>query len=129
MNIESKHVTADQAKKLKEKGFRIPTKDAWDSHGKDRIIESVSKDKLDWNKLDKGAYYSAPEQWVVLEWLLAEYGIWIEVRFRNDKFKFKIANVRREKEWRGVIFKDSETPQQAYSEAFDYILENLEKMI
>ena len=131
--IEPAYATFEQAKLLKEKGFRVSTKNAWDSHGKNKIIESSMKDELDWNKLDKGAYYAAPEQWQIVEWLRVEKGIWIQVSI--SKYGVFYCNILQNQPTKSIDIpmtyemicqlNDFNSPQEAYSAAFDYILNEL----
>ena len=146
--IEPAYATFEQAKLLKKKGFRVATKNAWDSHGKNKIIESSMKDELDWNKLDKGAYYAAPEQWQIVEWLRVEKGIWIQpfIQFENAiedecaetlEYGYGVYNFEEMRKMNQNVFpyiaRDDvdnhvfgfKSPQEAYSAAFDHILNEL----
>lgn len=69
---------------------------------------------------------SAPEQWMAREWLLINHGIWIVVNFANktqwyfDLNRFGLDGKQKS------IFKsnyDYNSPQEAYSAAFEYIKE------
>ena len=67
------------------------------------------------------------EQWLVVEWLRVNHGIWIEVVIsENKKFESEIYNTKN-LITKHIFDKHSElynTPQEAYSTAFDYIKEN-----
>jgi hypothetical protein len=107
---------------LKEKGFdeecRMCVED-----GDDRPLPFDCGRELHKNSLHP--YYSAPEQWVVVEWLRVEKGLYIWVAGYRDKanrltFDFYFDN-QKLNEKSSKFFK---TPQEAYSAAFDYILTN-----
>jgi hypothetical protein len=92
--------------------------------------------------------YSAPEQWQVCEWLRHNHGIWIlvlpqdrsGVDFRINKSEYPshalfFSIIKYEKNYsckelintsndKGKLFLHFDTPQEAYSAAFDYILKN-----
>lgn len=71
--------------------------------------------------------FSAPEQWQVVEWLRVNHSIWVSIKvgYMNRKIIG----------YRSLIFTETlgecydsvlyDTPQEAYSTAFDYILEKL----
>jgi hypothetical protein len=129
MKIKPAYTTLKQSKLLKEKGFdeecRMCVED-----GDDRPLPFDCGRELHKNSLHP--YYSAPEQWVVVEWLRVNHGIWVDVGVGNlfHKCKFyiliKTYNVDR---W-DLTSLDNKThspydsPQEAYSAAFDYILTN-----
>ncbi len=129
MKIKPTYTTLKQSKVLKEKGFdeecRMCVED-----GDDRPLPFDCGRELHKNSLHP--YYSAPEQWVVVEWLRVNHGIWVDVGVGNlfHKCKFyiliKTYNVDR---W-DLTSLDNKThspydsPQEAYSAAFDYILTN-----
>ena len=120
------YVSFEQAKWLKEKGFK----------GRSRYYGGSGELVEVPNIIESGAYrhtnnemqrfrWEAPEQHQVVEWLRVNHGIWIYVLpystlFRpyaeelvdNDKFG----------KWEGHKYS---TPQEAYLAAFDYILNNL----
>jgi hypothetical protein len=85
----------------------------------------------------------APEQWQVVDWLLINHGIWVQVTIDvinfgikntiNQKFKTEVISQNRNVKFKSlssrVISKNSilapyDSPQEAYSAAFDYILTN-----
>jgi hypothetical protein len=79
--------------------------------------------------------FSAPEQHVVIEWLRINYGIWISVYtmdkwMSNDNHKNQIFDYSIKQMKLGLIDipkkpAEFDSPQEAYSAAFDYILNNL----
>ncbi len=103
-NIQPTHVTDKQAKLLKEKGFK-------------GIVFYTD-----------GTTHTAPEQWQVCEWLRVEKGIHIEILLTESSpyntFYYRVMKV-------GQYFTLSHddvyftTPQEAYSAAFDCILNEL----
>jgi hypothetical protein len=87
--------------------------------------------------------YHAPEQWQVVEWLLQNHGIFVRInptiieynKSKDDiKWCFDVFNLqtylKNGKVWgaehKGIYSNNTyyETPQEAYSAAFDYILNN-----
>jgi len=119
MNI----VTNAQSKLLKEKGFNEPCKMVWDNWNN---LEEWYGSLLHRNS-DKNAsvYYSAPEQWQVVEWLRIKHGIWIEVIMTYpNKWEYNCLEIESNKQL-AEIHSQLSSPQEAYSAAFDYILTNL----
>jgi hypothetical protein len=146
MEIKPTYVTFEQAKLLKGKGFDGECNKCYfkqnakifgiDEHG--RYYKSVNIPKKLHTVGDVAVQnienvILAPEQWLVVEWLRVNHGIWIDVGVGNlfHKCKFyiliKTYNVDR---W-DLTSLDNErhspydTPQKAYSAAFDYILKKL----
>ena len=130
MKIVQKYTTLDQSKVLKEKGFdeecRMCVED-----GDDRPLPFDCGRELHKNSLHP--YYSAPEQWVVVEWLRINHDIWVSVGvgslFHGDKFFILIKKYNIDR-WELTPLDNErhspyDTPQEAYSAAFDYILNNL----
>jgi hypothetical protein len=130
MKIVQKYTTLDQSKVLKEKGFdeecRMCVED-----GDDRPLPFDCGRELHKNSLHP--YYSAPEQWVVVEWLRINHDIWVSVGvgslFHGDKFFILIKKYNIDRWELTPLDNEShspyDTPQEAYSAAFDYILNNL----
>jgi hypothetical protein len=126
MNIQPTYATFEQAKLLKEKGFDLKSKYHYpDLSEKQEICLTT-----DWNNFTDMAgnseYFTAPKQWQVVEWLRVNHGIWICVNWypENDINRWscivdKIGNFKQ----LGFL-KGFNTPQEAYSAAFDYILNN-----
>jgi len=101
MKIKPTYVTLEQAKLLKKKGADIECKTAYESNS---------------------IFYSRPEQWQVVEWLRVKHGIWVWVENYNDKISYvpQIPKADLPK-----VLGYYHSPQEAYSAAFDYILNNL----
>jgi hypothetical protein len=121
--IDRTYVTLNQAKLLKEKKFDVPCRlCVADDDERPLPFNSLVRD-LHVNSLHP--YYSAPEQWELAEWLRLNHGIWISVnRDYNDGvflgYESKIDYTE------GIIDCGTfNTPQEAYSAAFDYVLNNL----
>ena len=132
-NIEPKYVTFEQAKWLKEIGFHEET---WQSY---RTIEHT-EERLNWWKVGElnkpmycklsdsnDAHYgicSAPEQWQVVEFLRINHGIWVFVA-REPETGVYYPNIDVNKGDKYFDkFDDYNSPQEAYSVAFDYIKDN-----
>jgi hypothetical protein len=112
------YVSFEQAKWLKEKGFDVLT---WYCYLKDRTVQFSSGDENDVDLYNHNLWdnYSMPEQWQVVEWLRVNHGIWICVNKSKDAedngwFHYYVDN-----KWSAKLY---DTPQEAYSAAFDYIL-------
>ena len=157
--IKPTYVNFGQAKLLKQKGFDVPCGYKWGltehaENSNDIVIEGTVyslychrdfgmyaiqiknwNDELvyvggEWVPLDA---FSAPEQWVVVEWLRIVYGIWVFLDYTfYDGFHYGCKYVKSDGDY-GDIWKEGveddidgvSTPQEAYSAAFDYILNNL----
>jgi hypothetical protein len=124
MKIEPTYVTFEQAKSIKERGFNVPVRGLYDPINPQMPVTETSELR---NWSDFGGL-SAPEQYLVVEWLRINHGIWIVVNFANrNQFYFDIKKIglTSSKEY---IYKSDylySTPQEAYSAAFDYILKEL----
>ena len=134
MKIEPTYITFEQAKWLKEKGFTkengCACREGWINYlfyfeGKTSEPENDSGYALD--TLGNSHLIERPEQWQVVEWLRVNHGIWVWVeKGRNPENFYPVIDSSKEiasfkhlpKMWR-------DTPQEAYSAAFDYILTNL----
>jgi hypothetical protein len=126
MKIKPTYTTLKQSKVLKEKGFdeecRMCVED-----GDDRPLPFDCGGELHKNSLHP--YYSAPEQGVVVEWLRINHGIWIDVTLSSDsKFLNLIRDIKNPNTHLGIARVNDisffNSPQEAYSAAFDYILTN-----
>lgn len=129
--IKPTYVTREQAKWLKEKEFDLPTYAYYSGlnfyTGEYKNHSQTTIGDTPMHKMLIG-YTSAPEQWQVIEWLRVNHGIHIEILLEENKpwnkFYYRIMKI-------GQYFSlshdgiYSETPQEAYSAAFDYILNNL----
>ncbi len=149
--IKPTYVTFEQAKWLKEKGFDIqclrfytkPNSKMFgiDEHYRNYPIKNISKKLYTIGEhavLNIENVFFAPEQHVVVEWLRVNYGINVlpiesytypdEIK---NRWKYQIIN-KQEKD-RDIFNKkffiesdyEFQLPQEAYSAAFDYILNNL----
>ena len=115
--IQPTYVSFEQAKLLKEKGFDELCNKLYHYNGSDCI-------KLI-NKNSENLGLSAPEQWIVVEWMRVNHEIDLDVR------KVRAADNSTGYVW--VIFeidalpisKKVKTPQEAYSAGIDYVLNNL----
>jgi hypothetical protein len=122
-NIQPIYATFELSKLLKEKEWQQRTKMVWlDFLGKQHLREVNLSLELN------NAEYDAPEQWQIVEWLRVKHGIWIWVRpykdhaaDNNDPIQHQM-NVYKN----GVtVSKEFNSHEEAYSAAFDYILNNL----
>lgn len=74
--------------------------------------------------------FSAPEQWQVIYWLLYNHGIWIQCQVGKDEsifwFNFYIYKLELNYNYSDIGYSESglNSPQAAYSAAFDFIREN-----
>jgi hypothetical protein len=145
--IQPVYVTFEQAKWLKEKGFDEHCYRTY-NHQQELspfpITENMGGEKVDplsykWNNSAiHSSNTTAPEQWQVVEWLRVNHGIWVSVHlelcrgyegydfnfeYLNDKEKTIKEQEKQYKELGETVFN---SPQEAYSAAFDYIrLNNL----
>jgi hypothetical protein len=125
-NIQPTHATFELSKLLKEKEWQQRTKMVWlDSLGKQHLREVNLSLELN------NAEYDAPEQWQIVEWLRVNHGIWISVQYRRVIVNRELIEFHYEikycKELPNLIRNENlfNSPQEAYSAAFDYILNNL----
>ena len=121
--MSKKHVTFEQAVKLKEKGFDVDCTHAYcqsikldhpigDCFPKDRQFKPNVKEEWD-----------APEQHEVVDWLLEKHDIWIQPeRISKDEYQCFYIGYNTCKIQINGLFK---TPKEAYSAAFDYVLNKL----
>jgi len=132
--MEPKYITLEQAKWLKEKGFNIPTIYYWFENSKVSVPTRTSDNQYsNWNQFLSNLRISAPEQHQVVDWLLSNHDIWIEVRhiktFGVNRFHIIIWKYGKEDYHtihcgNSVGYEVWDTPQEAYSAAFDYIKNN-----
>ena len=130
MNIQPTYVTFEQSKLLKEKGFDVEGQCIYDEHG---IIGNtlLSIKKYSKNIKEDTWNFSAPEQWQVVEWLRVEKNIFVNITYsaKRGRFIWEIMNLK-DKFWTTAKLADChlqvfDTPQEAYSAAFDYVLKEL----
>jgi hypothetical protein len=131
MEIKPTYVTFKQAKKLKEKGFEIDTdKFLFCKDEVNNIKEHQIKNR---DVIYNGGLlyllnedeYRIYEQWQVVEWIESNFKLYIDTTCvnstRGDNFAYQIhKNNDTVKSKTGF-----DTRKEAYSAAFDYILNNL----
>jgi hypothetical protein len=123
--IKPTYITFEQAKWLKEKGFKIGSNRGYLPNGELSYSQYASLCYND--EEDYPTRYSAPEQWQVVEWLRVNHGIWVWVRpykdhaaDNNDPIQHQM-NVYKN----GVtVSKEFNSHEEAYSASFDYIKDN-----
>lgn len=145
--IKPHHVTFEQAKWLREKGFNIPTNyfyfedgefrentlenDSWGNNEYDNWnnawLTKKSGDRCFGCKKENGYFetYSAPEQHFIVEWLRIKHSIWVEaILVYKNKWEFNIYNCEK-CEILSDLMSQSDSPQEAISAALDYVLKEL----
>jgi len=128
--IKPTYVTFEQAKLLKTKSFDEECKMCVDD-GDVRPLPFNCGNTIHRNSMHP--YYSAPEQHIVLEWLRVNHGIWIYIDMTgSEKFYPRYRYIDKNGQHYVGDFKDDnnerflkDTPQEAISAAFDYILKEL----
>lgn len=129
-NIQPKYVSFEIAEWLSEKGFDVPCRYIYNIVGgiEDWIEYADDFRYFNNSKWKSSPYYSAPEQWQVMEWLRINHGIWIVVNigiphgqgimYYSNVIKF---GLHHKNKYRSAFFN---SPQEAYNAAFDYIKDN-----
>ena len=135
------YVTFEQAKLLKEKGFDEACYRTY-NYNKELspfpITENMGGEKVDplnykWNNSAiHPSNITAPEQHQVIEWLLLKHGIWIVVSI--SRYGVFYCNILQNQKTKNLDIpmtyemicqlNDFNSPQETYSFAFDYILNN-----
>jgi hypothetical protein len=126
--IEPYYVDFNTAKWLKEKGFNESTLTYWSK--RDGLIENEITLR---NHNGRGEWgTSRPEQHVVVEWLRINHGIWIQVSI--SRYGVFYCNILQNQKTKNLDIpmsyemicqlNDFNSPQEAYSAAFDYIRKN-----
>jgi hypothetical protein len=123
--IKPTYVTFEQAKKLKDKGFDLICHNWYSKQGFLYLNQTGFSDN------SKTYRFSAPEQWQVVEWLLQTYKIDVDVSanrvLHTEKAKGYIAEIYTPKvcvpNWE--LGGNHKNREEAYSAAFDYVLNNL----
>lgn len=123
MDIKPVYVNLEQAKLLKAKGFNELCTGTYEGN-----IFSVNNRA--WRNSEDPTEYTAPEQWMVVEWLRINHNLWIEVFNCNvpeiGKWGF---DIHRLPSGVAYLWNNSKavfnSPQDTYSAAFDYVLENM----
>jgi hypothetical protein len=132
-NIQPTYATFEQAKLLKEKKWQQRTKIVWlDSLGKQHLIETNLSLELNNDE------YNAPEQWQIVEWLRVNHNIDLQNICNYGRlgrtYRMGIIFINEKKEVDTIFLRPIDTPfkfiefnspQEAYSAAFDYILKEL----
>jgi hypothetical protein len=134
--IKPTYVTFEQAKWLKEKGFDIPC----------QFLYVDGDYRIDFEKegeLFDGEYPStqkpidwclAPEQWQVVEWLRVNHNLYVSPYPYYVKWSWEVLQIDTTKKYHYITsLRNGRTenpdnfnsPQEAYSAAFDYVLNNL----
>ena len=145
MNIEPKYVTFEQAKWFKEKGFEEKcnsyylyyynniTKEIYDidytpkSYDfRNYSIPNNFNHKFYNQKTNGLEFCSAPEQWQIIEWLRIKHKLFIVVLPKlKDLGLFYGGFIYNEKDDTMKSYGSNyNSPQEAYSTAFDYIIKN-----
>lgn len=130
MDIKPTYVTFEQAKLLKEKGFKYycPL-----SYWEQKLTNNTPGYALENGETSQENYYNferyyAPEQWQVVEWLRIKHGIWVWVRPFKDHAADNNDPIQHQMNifFKGVsISKEFDSHEEAYSAAFDYILKEM----
>jgi hypothetical protein len=125
---------------LKEKGFDVPTlayRQKSAKIGDETILPLCLPDAeffwdtYDWNHYQSEVpYYSIPEQHQVVEWLRVNHGIFIscEQNYKGEfwtQFHKKSDTIIPRWEVIAANYDSPNSPQEAYSAAFDHILKHL----
>ncbi len=140
-NMNPHYVTLEQAKLLKEKGFKYYCSA---SYWKETLTFHTPGYSLENGETSAENYYDfpryyAPEQWQVVEWL-RQKGIIIELivdgwgddNCVNEEYlcyRIFIWQIGKPKPHHNDDLGALATPQEAYSVAFDYILNSLNNLI
>ncbi len=120
METNPKYVTFEQAKWLEKKGIYTPF---W-KENYFRKSDGKLMDEMRAETFNSDIHIYAPQQWEVVEWLLIKHGIWVCVDLlEKDAFFYSINKLGWKTE-QIIYSKEYNTPQKAYSAAFDYIKDN-----
>ena len=139
--IKPTYVSFEQAKLLKEKGFNLPVYHHYSENPVNDLIIFCEPDDPqagngwvleDYNKSDYVfKKWSAPEQWQVVEWINSKAKIWIYIipipysdtivhwrwRYKSSEYLSRACSWEDNNDYR--------SSQEAYSAAFDYVLNKL----
>jgi len=120
--IKPTYITFEQAKWLKEKGFDESCRMLINGAYEPFHLNLIETQYFQNNSVLLKDCYSAPEQWQVVEWLRVNHGIWIYCKYqKRGKIIFVIEDLQGNNI---TISPDLNSPQEAYSAAFDYIKDN-----
>lgn len=128
--IEPHYVDFNTAKWLKEKRFDESCNMVWDDWNnlEDWVDEGLGTHRNS-NK-NASIYYSAPEQWLVVEWLRVNHGIHVTYEWdysyssEREYYFYKIKFKGNDGFIKLITGESVSSPQEAYSTSFDYIKEN-----
>ena len=143
MEIKPTYVTFEQTKLLKKKGFdkicesHLVVK----TNGVNKGKQFIRRGRLDYDDIYlEYIEENIPEQWQVVEWLRVNHGIWVTPIPRLNSWIFSIVEVITSNHDSLIdidFYGDNDyltskgvptiimSPQEAYSAAFDYVLNNL----
>ena len=129
--IKPTHVTFEQAKLLKEKGYKSKSRYYGGSGELVEVPNIIENDYRHTNNIIQRFRWEAPEQHQVVEWLRINHGIWVSVNIAmDDKWYFELYNLKDKRNAEIIIEDENVTDfhnstKEAYSAAFDYILKEL----
>jgi len=122
MEIKPNYVTFQQAKLFKEKGLVAKSDRYWVKMTEDSYTEMTDRQLEDLDSdigIGGNLVITKYQQWQVVEWLGVEKGILVTIRF--PFYGFAIYN---KDSYMAGSLSDFNSPQEAYSAAFDYIINN-----
>jgi hypothetical protein len=131
MEIKPHYVNFNTAKLLKEKGLVAKSDRYWVKMTEDSYTEMADRQLEDLDSdigIGGNLVITKYQQWQVIEWLLLN-GIWVGVNpLLNNKFFYNIIDLK-SKSLLPINSGDESnynytSPQEAYSAAFDYIINN-----
>lgn len=119
--IKPTYITFNQAVWLKQKGFNFNVNSTC----------CISKEGLTIKNqgcAERNRCLIAPEQWQVIEWLRVNHALWIYVIYEQGKWHCNIQDITHttlnEEDCRFFNISMFNSPQEAYSAAFDWIKDN-----
>jgi len=120
--MEPKYVTFEQSKWLFEKDYP-PIPKCFNKEGEERTVSVVI------SRLTESTYYPRPEQHQVVEWLIVNHDIWVSCYPTSNPLKCQFRIYKNDNGVMGQVYdhymgKEFNSPQKAYSAAFDYIKDN-----
>jgi hypothetical protein len=129
--IKPTYITFEQAKWLKEKGFDESCRMLINGAYEPFHLNLIETQYFQNNSVLLKDCYSAPEQWQVVEWLRINHGIWISVGNVYSEYTHWAYGIGKENKGMILPFREGQdnhdyfnSPQEAYSAAFDYIKDN-----
>jgi hypothetical protein len=129
--IKPTYVTFEQAKSLKDKGFKGRSRYYGGSGELVEVPNIIEYDYRHTNNEMQRFRWEAPEQHQVVEWLRVNHEIWVLVNIAmDDKWYFELYNLKDKRNAEIIIEDENVTDfhnstKEAYSAAFDYILKEL----